>query len=271
MSLFKRLSYKRRKFYDDDFDWDNYTKDSYQRRLIEGGTESELLAVPGDLEFDAGSGVVSTAKPRLHMNSLTIYEAIGQLQPNSVHEVGCGGGVHVGNAAVLFPEIPMSGGDRSTEQLKLALQQHKNLQGRVFEQDITMPLSKHWPKADFVFTQAVLMHIHTAVSHFVALSNLVAISNKYVFLMENFQCHNFVQIIRALADGGHFVWPETHVYEFTGSRGNKGILLSKAKLNYPELADDAPLRAGVKASVRRLKRAKEDSARGIFGQQNPFS
>ena len=26
-------TYKKRRFYDDDFDWDNYTNDSYERRL----------------------------------------------------------------------------------------------------------------------------------------------------------------------------------------------------------------------------------------------
>ena len=33
MSLWRQLFYKNRKYYDDDFDWDNYTADSYERRL----------------------------------------------------------------------------------------------------------------------------------------------------------------------------------------------------------------------------------------------
>jgi len=43
MGLFTRLRYKSRKFYDDDFDWDNYTQDSYQRRL-KNDVENEYRA-----------------------------------------------------------------------------------------------------------------------------------------------------------------------------------------------------------------------------------
>ena len=38
--MLKRLFYKKRRFYDDDFDWDKYTSDSYARRL-KGDIESE--------------------------------------------------------------------------------------------------------------------------------------------------------------------------------------------------------------------------------------
>ena len=43
------------------------------------------------------------------------------------------------------------------------------------------------------------------------------------------------------------------------------ILLAREALDYPVLESDAQLRAGLKPSVRRLKRADEDSARGLFG------
>lgn len=48
-----------------------------------------------------------------------------------------------------------------------------------------------------------MMHSHTAVSHLVAHSDMFRCANKHVLLVENVQCHNFVEDILALRDGGH--------------------------------------------------------------------
>jgi len=160
MSLLRQLFYKNRKFYDDDFDWDNYTQDSYERRL-KGDVESQYRAVskPGELEFDAPSGTVTSKGGVIHPNQSLILEVIGQLRPESVHEVGCGGGDHLASAMALFPDIAFTGGDRGHSQLTLALRRHPDLAGRVGVQDITMPFSQRWPAADLVYTQAVGMPI----------------------------------------------------------------------------------------------------------------
>ncbi|MCB1362539.1 MAG: hypothetical protein KDK02_00350 [Rhodobacteraceae bacterium] len=266
MSLFGQLFYKRRKYYDDDFDWENYTADSYQRRL-KGDVEAEYRAISteGQLHYDAATGHVTSQGDPIHPNQQLILEAIGQLAPASVHEVGCGGGDHVANAAALFPHVGITGGDRGASQLDLALSRHPQLAGRIGLQDITMPFSHRWPAPDMVYTQAVIMHIHTAVSHFVAIANMVRMARKHVLLVENRQCHNFLRDIRALHDGGHLDWDSLHLHLFEGSGGARAILLAREALDYPVLESDAQLRAGLKPSVRRLKRADEDSARGLFG------
>lgn len=266
MKFLNRIFYKNRKFYDDDFDWDSYTADSYERRLV-GDVEkhNQAVAKEGQLSFDAESGTVKTTTRPLHPNQQLIYEAIGQLQPQSVHEAGCGAGDHIANAINLYPDIRITGSDRGATQLDLARQRHPELAGNVGLQDLTMPYSRNWPRAEFVYTQAVIMHIHTAVSHFVALSNLVAMSDKYVLLMENYQCHNFVTDIQNLWNGGHLAWDRLHIYRFNGSTGARAILLSSEKLEYPELTSDAQIREGLEPSNRRLKRSSEDSERGTFG------
>jgi hypothetical protein len=268
VSLLKRLSYKSRKHYDDDFDWDNYTDDSYHRR-IKNDIESEFLAIaePGDLTFDSKTGTLTRKGLGLHPNHSAILEAIGQLQPETVHEIGCGGGDHVANAQIVFPEIQTSGSDRGISQIELARQRHPSISARYDVLDATMPFSKYWPNADFVYSQAVIMHIHTAVSHFVALSNMFSMANKYVFLMENLQCHNFISEIQSLHDGGHIAWDELYIHQFEGSAGARGILCSKEKLNYPIVNSDEELRKGIKFSKRRIKRSNEDNARGIFGSK----
>ena len=265
MSLWNRLFYKTRKFYDDDFDWDNYTGDAYARQLDRMSGELQMIADQGELSFDPATGHVTCGEPPLHPNALAIFEAIGQLQPKSVLETGCGGGDHLGNGMGLFPEITFKGGDRSQGQLDLAVKRHPKLAGHVGLLDLTMPFSRHWPTAEFVYSQAVIMHIHTAVSHFVALSNMINLSTRHVLLMENLQCHNFVEEITALQEGGHTNWDEMNMYVFEGSHGARAILLSKDQLDYPKLTSDAQIREGLKPSQRRLKRADEDTARATYG------
>lgn len=266
MPFFDRFFYKTRKFYDDDFDWDTYTEDSYKRRLLGVvDRQNQTVAKRGELSFDAASGTVRTRTRPLHPNQQLIYEAIGQLAPGSVHEAGCGAGDHIANAMDLFPKTSFTGSDRGATQLQLAISRHPELLGKLSLQDLTMPFSRHWPRADLVYTQAVIMHIHTAVSHLVALANLLAMSERYVLLMENYQCHNFVRDIQALWQGGHLGWDSLHIYRFDGSTGARAILLSKHQCSLPELTSDAQIRAGLAPSPRRLKRSDEDSARGIFG------
>ena len=266
MSFFNRLFYKSRKFYDDDFDWDNYTSSSYARQLDKIGKDHQMIANIDELSFDELKGTVTTGHPPLHENALAIFELIGQLRPKTVHEVGCGGGDHLGNGLTLFPDIIFSGGDRSETQLALLRKRHPQLLNRVILQDLTMPFSNKWPQVELVYSQAVLMHIHTAVSHFVAFANMINQSTKYVVLMENYQCHNFVEEAKALFVGGHTNWPKMNIYRFFGSHGARIILLSQEDLNYPTLSSDAQIRDGLKTSKRRLKRGQEDFDRASFGK-----
>lgn len=266
MKFLDRILYKKRKYYDDDFDWETYTTDSYERRLV-GSVEKSFQAVAkdGQLSFDAATGKINTSTRPIHPNQQLIYEAIGQLQPVSVHEVGCGAGDHIANAIPLFPKIQFSGSDRGETQLDLAQSRHPELAGSIGRQDITMPFSHHWPHADFVYSQAVLMHIHTAVSHFVGICNMVNMAEHYVLLMENYQCHNFVQDITGLWEGGHLAWDTLNIYRFDGSTGARAILLSKKPLDYQILTSDAQIREGLEPSKRRQDRSNKDSSRSIFG------
>ena len=263
--MLKRLLYKKRRFYDDDFDWDNYTNDSYERRL-KGDIESKYVTnvQSSQAEIDFAAGCVFLNGAEMHPNHHLLLDAIAYLKPTSVHEIGCGGGDHVANISRLFPNCAVSGGDRGLTQLEMATDRHPELQGKLGLQDITMPHSSHWPKVDLVYSQAVLMHIHTAVSHLVALSNMFNCAKKYVLLVENYQCHNFVEDIIALRSGGHLPWHnmQLHIFERHGARG---ILASNQTLDLPVLSSDTQIREGIKSSQRRLKRSSDDSARGLYG------
>ncbi|QYX57479.1 class I SAM-dependent methyltransferase [Roseovarius sp. SCSIO 43702] len=267
--MLERLFYKKRRFYDDDFDWDNYTSDSYARR-IKNDIESEFITKvdPADVDIDFDAGRVRLKGASMHPNHQLLLDAVAYLQPASVHEVGCGGGDHVANINRLFPECAVSGGDRGLTQLEMATSRHPELYGKLGVQDITMPYSSHWPKAELVYSQAVIMHIHTAVSHLVALSNMFHCAKSHVLLIENTQCHNFVKDLTALRDAGHLPWQnmQLHIFERNGARG---ILASNQALDLPVLSSDAQLRKGLKPSQRRLKRSNDDSARGLYGFETP--
>ena len=251
--------------YDDDFDWDNYTSDSYARRL-KGDIESEYITKvdPSQAEIDFASGRVRLKGANMHPNHQLLLDAIAYLRPTSVHEVGCGGGDHVANITRLFPECAVSGGDRGLTQLEMAADRHPEIQSKLGLQDITMPYSANWPKVDLVYTQAVIMHIHTAVSHLVALSNMFRCAKKHVLLVENNQCHNFVKDIMALHSGGHLPWQNVQLYIFERN-GARGIIASNQTLDLPILNSDVELREGIKPSQRRLNRSNDDSARGLYG------
>jgi len=125
VNFLNRLLYKRRRFYDDDFDWENYTKDSYERRL-KGDIESTFATVinSSDAWVDRQAGRVVLKGRALHPNHQLILDAIVQLSPQSVHEIGCGASDHVENARQLFPEIEVTGGARGALQLSLACERH---------------------------------------------------------------------------------------------------------------------------------------------------
>ena len=68
----------------------------------------------------------------------------------------------------------------------------------------------------------------------------------------------------ALHSGGHLPWQnmQLHIFERYETRG---ILASNQTLDLPVLTSDMQLREGIKLSQRRLKRANDDSARGLYG------
>ena len=228
-----------------------------------------------DLYFDAETGTVHSDAAPLHPNSRLILEVIGRLRPASVHEVGCGLGDHLAAIAALFPGTAVSGGDRAADRIAAARRRHPELADRLGRQDVTMPHSRHWPRAELVFCQAQLMHEHAGLGHFVALANMLRQAEAHVLLVENPQSHNFVADLRALFAGGHLDWEALHIHlvdgrqvegrQVAGGTGARGLLLSRRALDYPPLDSDRQIRAGLAASARRLKRADAASERAVFG------
>jgi len=226
----------RKKFFDDDFNWDTYTKNKYGPQQKQLDAEYDLR-LDERVYFDHEHDRLETGDANLHPNSKTIYEAIGLLKATSILEVGCGGGDHVRNLKTLYPEIEVHGGDRSEEQLKLLRMRNPEIADQTFLQDITMPLSSQWPRVELVYSQAVIMHIKTASTHLSALANMFNLAEKYVVLMENFGCHPFVEDIQQLHQGGHLDWEQVHFHTHHFEGKPYCLVVSRQPSRLPVLED----------------------------------
>lgn len=228
----------------DDFDWDIYTQ-HYKGELKHVEEIQTTVLKPGEYRFEKDSLTkVSNIKP-LHLNHHLLYETILQLQPQSVLEVGCGGGDHLHNLNVLQPSLSVYGEDLSNNQLKLLHQRHPNLRATIQQHDITSNQLAVWPPIDLVYSQAVIMHINTGDNHRTALKNMFHMARKYVLLMENWREHDFVQDLQALQAKGELSWSELHLYSrpYTGTNHPYLLVASRTSLpQYQPLRTDAELR-----------------------------
>ncbi|PHQ33059.1 class I SAM-dependent methyltransferase [Rhodopirellula bahusiensis] len=226
----------RHRYFQDDFNWETYTRDKYgpQQETLERELD---LHLDDQARFDPETQSLQTGNLKIHPNFHVVYETIGRLNPTSVLEIGCGGGDHVRNLQHLYPSMNVHGCDRSTGQIQFLKDRNPSIADVVSQRDITMPLSKNWATADLVFSQAVLMHIKTAVSHLVALSNMFHLANDAVVLMENYGCHPFVDDIRSLHAEGQIPWDNVHFHQASYQGSPYCLVVTREPCALPELQD----------------------------------
>lgn len=195
----------------DDFDWSSYSL-HYRGELAGISKEHTLVLRDGDYVFRDGalSQALAGILP-LHPNHRLLYETILQLSPDSVFELGCGGGDHLANISLLMPGIALHGIDISPQQLSLLRKRHPRLPASLAAFDAKQPLPADFPQVDVAYTQAVLMHIQTDDRHLVAMENLFRIARRQVVMMENWTRHDFVGDIRRLHAAGRIPWREVHL------------------------------------------------------------
>ena len=231
---------------DDECDWEVYHH-HYQAEQAEIEKVNTLVLSPGDYAFSGGSLFLESKILPLHPNYRLLYETILQLNPRTVLEIGCGGGDHLFNLNVLAPAIGLYGRDRSAGQLAFLRRRHPGLRAEIAQLDVTLPYSTRWPVVELAFTQAVIMHIHTGNDHYEAISNLLRTATKYVVLMENWERHNFMQIINELRKTNRILWKELFFYYRRSPELDKPHLMvvSSVELPYETLTDYNVLRAHV--------------------------
>lgn len=209
----------------DDYNWEKYNE-TYRGEIAKISRTYTLQLTEGGFRYIDGVLSVRTGWKPLHPNHRLLYETFMQLNPASIAEIGCGGGDHLRNLSVLLPDARIHGYDRAQQQLNFLRERSPDIRAEVRQMDITMPLPKDVAAVDVCYTQAVIMHIQAANSHFVALSNLFHIAKKQVLLMENWERHEFLDDIQTLHKKQMLPWEEVHCY-FRRARefGNKPHLL----------------------------------------------
>lgn len=196
---------------EDDFNWNTY-REHYENELREIGKVHTLKLKTGDYNFENDTLKISSDILPLHSNHRLLYETVLHLNPQTVCELGCGGGDHLYNLNLLRPALKLVGYDRSARQLSLAMERSPSLKGKLEEFDGTLPFSSQFPQVDLAYTQAVIMHIQTGNGHLTALSNLFKFATKHVVLMENWKKHSFWADIQFLFEKQMIPWKQLHFY-----------------------------------------------------------
>lgn len=196
---------------DDDFNWSRYTM-HYEGELELAARTRSLVIQPDDYAFSEGRLVQTSSKLPLHPNVHAIFETILQLRPESVLEVGCGGGDNLHNLRTLQPSLDMRGIDVSTGQLQLLYKRHPALVELVIICDVTGSVEQAAP-ADLVFTNAVLMHIGAGGGRWeCAVRNLFRLARHHVLLVEHWTKHEYVMLLKSLVPGKDIPWPALYLY-----------------------------------------------------------
>jgi hypothetical protein len=195
----------------DDFEWSKYNEE-YSRQISKIEKKNTLILPDGKYSIVEGKIVLEPELLPLHPNHKLLYETIYTLNPNSLLEVGVGGGDHLSNIQKLLPHAEFSGCDLLADQIKFLLIRHPELKTKadVFIHDVIQ--SHPYMKADLVYTQAVIMHIQKDDNHLYALRNMFKTSAKYIVLMENWSRHNFYEDILTISKESDFPWNQIYIY-----------------------------------------------------------
>lgn len=195
----------------DDFEWSEYNK-AYTRQVSEVEKENTLILPEGRYSIVEGKIILDPSLLPLNPNSKLLYETIYGLKPQSLFEVGFGGGDHLSNIKKLLPEAEINGCDLLEDQMRFLYSRHPELKtsANLLIHDITA--SPPAINVDLVYTQAVIMHIQKDNRHLNAIRNIFRISKKYVVLMENWNNHNFFDDILKISREQGFPWKKVYLY-----------------------------------------------------------
>lgn len=221
----------------DDFAWNRYHKNYYNQ--IKNSEKDYTLKLSNNFKI-TNEKLEFSCNPPLNKNAEILYQVIYDLNPNSIFEVGCGGGDHMFNLLKIMSLTNIKGCDLLQKQLDFLNKRSPELKDKTIVHDIT--LNPLFPPKKLVYTQAVIMHIQKGNRHIDALRNLINSSDKYIVLMENWARHNFVKDIQNISLG-----LEDDLYIYKVDNGKQIIMiLSKVpiknkKLDYIKVESDEEL------------------------------
>lgn len=193
----------------DEYVWENYPQEySQQLEEIKASDKNDFHITAFDeyesydlLDLHMQGRLVF--KDNLHPNWKELYDVAYQLKPKSVFECGFGAGYHLYNLHKVLPEAKVLGCDLLQGQLDKCKEfsrlpdkiLNKLFLANLADPDLFTKIKK--PQAEFVYSQAVVMHQSTqnAIN---MMRNMAAISTKYIFMVEGVKNHeNWYDLVRS--------------------------------------------------------------------------
>jgi hypothetical protein len=227
--------------HNDDYQWASYSKGKYGPLLTE--FESHFCARLADTKWEVCDGKLMVSGRPLHPNHQLIYELAVRLAPASLFECGFGGGDHLANLSLLLPKASIGGADISHDQRALALERNgESLRSATLHVlDVTRvnKKSRLYGTAEFVYCQAVIMHIHGGDRHLKFMRSMWDISSRYMLLVEDWRRHDFVRDL-------HVLFPNCALY-CVATRHSAGILIDKKNaMLLPVVRSDREMRRHIR-------------------------
>lgn len=171
----------------DEYIWQNYTQE-YKDQLLDVKNIDRQDFFIERFEVDDDGNIEFF--DNLHPNWKEIYSIAYSLQPKSILECGCGAGYHMKNLMTILPKYPVVHGvDLLRSQIEFS-KEFSQLPESMYENICVMDMTKEKPARpyEFVFSQAVIMHLSTE-NAIAFLNNMKLTSSKYVFLVEGVKNH----------------------------------------------------------------------------------
>lgn len=207
-SVFARVALhwlKRKMLGGDEYDWKLYN-DRY-RAEVEHGRRFYTDDI-GTVPFTVANGklfLVSDALP-MHPVQRCMLEAIINLHPKSVSEIGCGGGKFLAALReIMGPDVALGGYDISDQQLAFFRDLYPKAASttRLEIKDITKTGIEDECQPEVLFAATVLMHIQRPDAYLAALKNILDSAKKAVVIIDNYTKHDyFGDLTREAKDRG---------------------------------------------------------------------
>ena len=180
----------------DEYVWENYTKE-YENQLkeLKKNVKQDFFIT----EFEDKNGEIEF-KDNLHFNWKAIYSIAYKLKPTTIFECGFGAAYHLKNLNTILPNSKLYGCDLLKTQLDFG-KKFSKLSKEIIENLMIMDFSREElefdiKKCDFVFSQAVVMHLSTEKAKRF-LRNMGKISSKYICMVEGLKNHeNFIELVK---------------------------------------------------------------------------
>lgn len=187
----------------DDFNFDDYTTCYSQEHRASEQAGYVYFLKDGDFNFFNGTLQFNVNLCR------NIRQLLYQIWAHrdwikTVYECGCGAGWNIRNMFKVFPHLQIDGSDYSKDQLEFGRQffaEHNDtvipgLHDTLKVIDMTQfnAVDQVGKTSDLVYCQAVTMHLRDDKAiRFI--QNMMKLSNRYIFMGENFNYHDYPDLL----------------------------------------------------------------------------